>query len=317
MGNSKKALHVAEKYQNTASTQPKWRCQNQRRVWGSPMCDFTSLSPWFRGSWHQIPDFQTLGRDKGCCYSQHRRQDKLHVCVIALPPVRTVWGEARTVRQDGVAQMDAAHAGGLHHSWETSSLGNPNLWSQAASKPVQTLPQRETLFLLLLLLFFSCYVRSDSLQPHELQHTRLPCPSLSTGVCSNSSPLSPWCHPVISTSVAPLLPLPSIFPSFRVFSLSRHFTSGGQSIGASASASVLPMNIQGLFPLGLIGLISLVSKGPSRVFSSTTVRKHQFFSAQSSLWANSHLYITTRKTRILARQTFVGKVMSLLFKYTD
>ena len=80
------------------------------------MCDFTSLSPWFRGSCHQIPDFQTLGRDKGCCYSQHRRQDKLHVCVIALPPVRTVWGEARTVRQDGVAQMDAAHAGGLHHS---------------------------------------------------------------------------------------------------------------------------------------------------------------------------------------------------------
>ena len=112
----------------------------------------------------------------------------------------------------------------------------------------------------------------------------------------------------------PLLPLPSIFPSFRVFSMSRLFPSGGQSIGASASASVLPMNIQGRFPLGLIVLISLVSKGPSRVFSNTTVRKHQFFSAQSSLWANSHIH--TRKTRILTRQAFVGKVMSLLFKYT-
>ena len=88
----------------------------------------------------------------------------------------------------------------------------------------------------------------------------------------------------------PLLLLHSIFPSFRVFSMSRLFTSGGQTIGASASASVLPMNSQGQFPLGLIGLISFMSKGPSRVFSNTTVRKHQFFSAQSSLWADSHIH---------------------------
>ena len=113
----------------------------------------------------------------------------------------------------------------------------------------------------------------------------------------------------------PLLLLPPIPPSIRVFSnvLALCIRWPGQRIGASASASVLPMNIQGWFPLGLTGLISLKSKGLSRIFSRTTVQKHQFFSAQPSLWSNSHLYMTTGKTIALTRWTFVGKVMSLLF----
>ena len=111
----------------------------------------------------------------------------------------------------------------------------------------------------------------------------------------------------------PLLFLPSIFPSIRVFSVSQLFTTGGQSIGALASASVLPMNIQGWFPSGLTGLI-LLSKGLSRVFSSTAVQKHQFFGAQSSFLIQlSYLYMTTGKTITLALWAFVGKVMSLLF----
>ena len=115
----------------------------------------------------------------------------------------------------------------------------------------------------------------DFLQPHGLQHARLPCPSPSPGVCSNSCPLSRWCHPTISPSV---VPFPSRFPSFPAsgsFPISQFFASGGQSIGASASASVRPMDLQGCFPLGLTGLICLQSNRLSRVFSSTTVQSHQ------------------------------------------
>ena len=121
------------------------------------------------------------------------------------------------------------------------------------------------------------------LQPHEMQHARLPCPSLSPRVCSNSCPLSQWHHPTISSSVTSFSSscLQS-FPASGSFPMNGLFTSG-QSTGASASASVLPMNIQGWFLLGLTGLISLQSKGFSRVFSNTTVQKHQFFSAQLSL----------------------------------
>ena len=108
-----------------------------------------------------------------------------------------------------------------------------------------------------LLLLFSHWVVCDSLQPHGLQHTRLPCPSLSPGACSNSYPLSQWCHPTISSSVAPFSSCPQSFPLLGSFPMSRLFTSGGQRIGAWASASVLPMNIQGWFPLGLCGLIFL------------------------------------------------------------
>ena len=138
-----------------------------------------------------------------------------------------------------------------------------------------------------LLLLLCCSVMSDSLQPHRLQHTSLPCPSLFPGVCLNSCPLSQWCHPTISSSVAPFS-CPHSFPESGSFPMSQLFTSGGHSIGTSAS--VLPVNIQGWFPLGLTGLIYLLFKGLSRVFSSTVVQNHQFFSAQSCLWYNSHIH---------------------------
>jgi len=120
----------------------------------------------------------------------------------------------------------------------------------------------------------SVAVMSNSLWPHELQHTRSPCHSLSPRVCSNSCPLSPWCHINISSSVAPFPSHCQSFPASGSFPMSWLFASSGQSIGASAS--VLPMNIQGWFPLGLTDLISLRSKGLSRVFSSTTIQKYQF-----------------------------------------
>ena len=118
---------------------------------------------------------------------------------------------------------------------------------------------------------------SYSLQPHELQHVRSPCLSSTPGVYSNSSPLSWWCHPTVSYSVIPFSSCPHSFPSSGFFPMSQFFTSGGQSI--RASASVLPMNIQDWFPLELTGLISLQSKGLSRVLSNITVQKHQFFGA--------------------------------------
>ena len=130
---------------------------------------------------------------------------------------------------------------------------------------------------------------SNSLWPCELQHARFPCPSLSPGVCSNSCPLSRWCHPTISSTVTPLSSCSQSFPASESFPTSCFFPLGGQSIGTSASASVLPKNIQDWFSLGLTGLISLLSQGLSRVFSKTTVQKHQFFGAQSSLWSNSHI----------------------------
>ena len=130
---------------------------------------------------------------------------------------------------------------------------------------------------------YSLSVVSDSLQPHGLQHARLPCLLPTPGACSNSCSSSQWCHPTISSSVVPFSSCLQSFPASRSFSMSQFFASGGQSIGASASASVLPMNVQDWFPLGLTVLISLQSKGLSRVFSNTTVQKHQFFTAQLSL----------------------------------
>ena len=126
-----------------------------------------------------------------------------------------------------------------------------------------------------------------ALSDHGLKKTRLPCPSLSSRACSNSCPLSQWCHLTISSSVIPFSSYLQSFPASGSFPMSLFFASGGQSIRASASASVLPMNNQGWFSLGLTGLISLLSKGLSRVFSSTTVWKHQFLGAQPSLWSNS------------------------------
>ena len=130
---------------------------------------------------------------------------------------------------------------------------------------------------------FSHSGMSNFLPLHGLQHTRLPCLSPSPGVCSNSCPSSRWCHPTISSSVIPLSSCLQSFLASGSFPMSQFFTSGGQSIGTSTSASVLPMNIQDWFSLGLTVLISLQSKGLSRVFSNTTVQKHQFFGSQFSL----------------------------------
>jgi len=130
---------------------------------------------------------------------------------------------------------------------------------------------------------FSHSVVSDSLQSHRLQHARLSCPSAIPRVYSNSCPSSRWCHQSISSSVVPFSSCLQPFPAWGSFPMSQFFASGSLSIGVSASASILPMNIQDWSPLGWAGWISLQSKGLSRVFSSTTVQKHQFFSAQFSL----------------------------------
>ena len=132
---------------------------------------------------------------------------------------------------------------------------------------------------------FSHSVMFNSLRPHGLQHTRLPCPSATHGACSNSCPLSPWCHPTTSSSVVPFSSHLQSFPASGSFQMSQ-FTKGGQNIGASAS--VPQMIFLGWFSLGLTSLISLQSKGLSRVFPNTTVQKHQFFSIQP-LWSNSHI----------------------------
>ena len=160
---------------------------------------------------------------------------------------------------------------------------------------------------------------SYSLRPHGLQHTRPPCPSPTPGVYSNSCPLSRWCHPTILSSVNSFFSGLQSFPASGSFPMSQFFASGGQSIRVSASASVLPMHSQDWFPLGWTVWISLQSKGLPRVFSNTTVQKHQFFGAQLSIKKAdykvqlSHPYVTTGKTIVLTRWTFFGKVMSLLF----
>ena len=136
---------------------------------------------------------------------------------------------------------------------------------------------------------------SYSLWPHGLQNARLLCPSPSPRDCSNSCP----CHPTILSAVVPFSSCLQFFPASRSFLVSWLFTSGGQSIGASASASVLSMNPQSWFPLGLTGLISLLFKGLLGVFSNTTVWKHQVFGAQPSLWSISHIH-----TWLLERQSF-------------
>ena len=136
----------------------------------------------------------------------------------------------------------------------------------------------------------SSSVMSDSLWPHGLQYTRPPYLSPTPRVYSNSCPLSQWCRPTISSSVVPLSSCPQFSPASGSFQMSQLFASGGQSIGVSASTSVLPMNMQDWSPLWWTGWISLQSMGLSRVFSNTTVQKHQFFSAQPSSQSNSHIH---------------------------
>ena len=188
----------------------------------------------------------------------------------------------------------------LHIFWDYSFLGyiflaqRGNVHLPVPLKSLMTTPQGDftnrlcrkrhrILWLIFQLVQFSCSVMSDSLRPHELQHTRPPCPSPTPGVYPNSCPLSQWCHLTISSSVVPFSSCLQSFPTSGSFQTSQFFASGGQNIGVSASTSVLPMNIQDWFPLGWTGWISLQSKGLSRVFSYTTVQKHQFFSAQLSL----------------------------------
>ena len=132
---------------------------------------------------------------------------------------------------------------------------------------------------------FSHSALNNSLLPHGLQHARLPCPSPTPRACSNSCSSSRWCQPTISSSVVPFSSCLQTSPSSGSYPMNQFFASGGQSIGVSASASVLPTNIQDWFPLGLTGWISLLSKGPSRVFSNTIAQKHLF-----SLWSNSHIH---------------------------
>ena len=146
---------------------------------------------------------------------------------------------------------------------------------------------------------------SDFLWPHELQHTRLPCLSPTPGACSNSCPLSQWCLSTILSSVPAFSSYPQSFPALGSFPMSQLFASGGQSNGVSAL--IFPMNTQGWFPLGLTGLFSLKSNGLSRVFSSTTVQKHQFFHAHLSLCSNSHIRTWTGTTIDLTIQILLAK----------
>ena len=159
---------------------------------------------------------------------------------------------------------------------------------------------------------FSCSVVSSSLQLHGLQHTWLPCPLPTPGACTNSCLSSWWCHPTISSSVFPFSSRLQSFPESGSFPVSQYFPSGGQSTGISASTSVLPMNIQDWYPLRRTGWISLQSKGTLKSLQhhsskASILRLSAFFTIQLS-----HPYITTGKTIALTRQTFVGKVMSLL-----
>ena len=158
---------------------------------------------------------------------------------------------------------------------------------------------------------FSCSV-SDSLWPHESQNARAPCPSPTPGVHSDSCLSSWWCHPTIPSSVVPFSSRRQSFPASGSFPMSRLFAWGGQSIGVSASVSVLPMNTQDWSPLEWTGWISLQSKGLSSVFSNNTFQKHQFFGTQLSSQSNSHIHTwPLEKPEIaLTRRTFVGKVMS-------
>ena len=160
---------------------------------------------------------------------------------------------------------------------------------------------------------FSRSVMSDSLRPYRLQHIRPRCPSPTPGVFPNSCPLGRWCHPTISSSVVPFSSCPQFIPASESFQISQLFSSGGQNIGVSASISVFLMGIQDWFPLGWTGWISLQSEGLSKVFSNTTSSKASILCLAFFTVHLSHSYIATRKTKALTRQTFVGKVMSLLF----
>ena len=207
----------------------------------------------------------------------------------------------------------------LHSAWfiiqQSVPFSTQCTWSEwwwavlkRVCRRLGVIPLLILLFLFLLYLLFSHEILSNSLWPHGLQHTRFPCPSLSPWVCSNPRTLSQWCLPIISSSVVAFSSCPQSFPTSRSFPTSWLFISGGQSI----RTSVLPINIQNSFNLGLTGLISLQSKGLSRVFSSSSKAS---ILQRLALFQLSHPYMTTGKTMALtmALLTFVSKVMSLFF----
>ena len=154
---------------------------------------------------------------------------------------------------------------------------------------------------------------SNSLWPHRLQHTRLPCPLPTPRAYSNSCPLSQWCHPTISSSVVPFSSCLQSFPASGSFQMSQFFASGGQNIGVSASASVLPMNMQDWSPLECTGWISLLSEGLSSLLQNHSSKASILWCSAFFIVQLSHSYMTTGKTTALTRWTFVGKVMSYAF----
>ena len=167
---------------------------------------------------------------------------------------------------------------------------HPYLVVDFRGKAFSFAPLSEMLAMDLTSVQFSRSVKPDSLWLRGLRHARLPSPLPVPRTCLNSCPSSRWCHPTISSSVVPFFSCLQSFPASGSWPMTQFFESGGQIIGASASAAVLPMNIQDSYLLGLTGLMSLQSKGLSRAFSNTTVQKHQFLSAQLSLWSNSHIH---------------------------
>ena len=234
--------------------------------------------------WHRIISFLEL---KGGTFRDY--------AVWALP---FLW-MTKLKRTSSAVRFPASWWRGWHHSQRFLSclscfsmrLESLSLCLSARRPCSQCLGEGQIFTYLRLIFFLFTYsVVSNSLWPHGLQHTRLPCPSPSSGTCSNSCPLSWWCHPTISSSVTPFSSCLQSFPASESFPVSWLFASSGQTIGISASTLVLPVNIQDWFPLGLSSWISLLSKGLSRVFSNTTDQKHQIFSTQPSLWSNSHIH---------------------------
>ena len=207
------------------------------------------------------------------------------MCNNRYPPFWTIQVKGSTALKIPWAVYSALF---LAHSQQPADL-----WTISKVCLFQNVTELESYNMCLLFLYINnnccCSVTKScpTLRPHGLQHARLPSPSPSPRACSNSRPSSRWCHLTSSYSVIAFSSCLQSFPASGSFQMSQFFASGGQSIGASAS--VLPMNIQDWFPLGWTGWISLQSKGLARVFSNTTVQKHQFFGAQPSLWSNSHI----------------------------
>ena len=232
---------------------------------GSPFPHSVNSEPQFMLCWNternqQASKHHPLPDNAPGSLADNRRPDSISILGCSLPCIFVLYGWGQV--------FNHLFASGLGVSFTTG----------VASKASPIIPTEISLTVQ-----FSWSVVSDSLQPHGLQHARPPCPSPTSRVYTNSHPLSWWCHPTISSSVIPFSSCLQSFSASGSFQMSQFFTSGGQSIGASASASVLPMNIQDWFPLGWTGWISLQSKGLSRVFSNTTVQKHQFFGTQLSL----------------------------------